>query len=58
MVVAGKLFKLSQPMSVVDIASKLNGYHIEEDYEEGDYKFALVSEVTALTPKPDLLTGV
>ncbi|MCW4018982.1 MAG: hypothetical protein NWF00_09945 [Candidatus Bathyarchaeota archaeon] len=58
MVVAGKIFKLSQPLSTVDVAAKLNGYHIEEDYEEGDYKFGLVSEVTALTPKPDLLTGV
>jgi hypothetical protein len=58
MVVAGKIFKLSQPLTVGEIAAKLNGYHVEEDFEEGDYKFKLVNEVTYLTPKPDLLTGI
>jgi hypothetical protein len=58
MVVAGKIFKLAQPMSIVDIASKLDGYHVEENYEEGDNKFKLISEVTGLVPKRSLLTGV
>jgi hypothetical protein len=58
MVVAGKIFKLSQPPTVGEIAAKLNGYHVEEDFEEGDYKFKLVNEVTYLAPKPDLLTGI
>ena len=45
MVVAGKIFKLSQPMSLANIASKLNGYHVEEPFEEDDYKFKLITEV-------------
>ncbi len=58
MVVAGKIFRLAQPMSIANIATKLNGYRVEEDYEEGDYKFKLVSEVTGLTPKRNLVMGV
>ena len=58
MVVAGKIFRLTQPMSIANIATKLEGYHIEENYEEGDYKFKLISEVTALAPKRSLLTGI
>jgi hypothetical protein len=58
MVVAGKIFRLSQPMSIGEIAANLNGYHVEADYEEGDYKFKLVNEATNLTPKPNMLTGV
>ncbi len=58
MVVAGKIFKLTQPMAITDIASKLSGYRVEENYEEGDYKFKLISEVTNLAPKRTLLTGV
>ena len=58
MVVAGKIFRLSQHMSSADIATKLNGYHVEEDYEEGDHKFKIVNEVTGLTTKRDLLSGI
>ncbi len=58
MVVAGKIFKLSQPMTVANIATKLEGYHVEEPYEEGDYKFTLITEATGLLPKPKMLTGI
>ena len=60
MVVAGKIFKLSEPLSVAEIASRLEDYHTEEAYEEGDYKFALVTEVVGLLPKPkeNMLRGV
>jgi len=58
MVVAGKIFKLSQPMKVADIASKLNGHHVEEPFEEGDYKFTLITEAVGLVPKGKMLTGV
>ncbi len=58
MVVAGKIFKLTQPVTIADLAAKLDGYHVEENYEEGDYKFKLISEVTNLQPKRALLTGV
>ncbi|MGA3289611.1 MAG: hypothetical protein ABSD42_05175 [Candidatus Bathyarchaeia archaeon] len=58
MVVAGKIFRLSQPMSMADIASKVNGYHLETPFEEGDYNFTLISEVVGLQQKANMLSGV
>ena len=58
MVVAGKIFRLSEPLSVAEIASRLQDYRTEEAYEEGDYKFELVTEVVGLVPRRDLLKGV
>ncbi len=58
MVVAGKIFKLSQQLSLAEIVAKLNGYRMEEDFEEGDYKFKLLTEVVGLLPKPNALTGI
>jgi hypothetical protein len=58
MVVAGKVFKLSEPMSNVDIASALKNYRVEEPYEEGDYKFGLVTEIVGLLPKENTVKGV
>lgn len=60
MVVAGKVFRLSEALSIGEVASRLDGYRVEEPYEEGDYKFTLVREVVGLLPKPkeNLLRGV
>jgi len=58
MVTAGKVFKLFEPMPLPDLASKLSGYRTEETYEEGDYKFTLVTEVVGLMPREKALTGV
>lgn len=58
MVVAGKIFRLSEPLSIAEIASRLEDYHTEESYEEGDYKFMLVTEVVGLLPKENMLRGV
>jgi hypothetical protein len=57
MVVAGKIFKLTETMSLSDVAQKLNRYRVEEDYEEGDYKFKLVTEVVGLETKRGVVTG-
>lgn len=57
MVVAGKIFKLAQPMSSANISVKLNGYHVEEDFEESDYKFKLITEVVGLETKRGAITG-
>jgi hypothetical protein len=57
-VVAGKIFRLSEPLSIAEIASRLEDYHSEESYEEGDHKFALVTEVVGLLPKENMLRGV
>ena len=58
MVVAGKIFRLAEQLPVADVAVKLDGYHTEEAYEEGDYNFALVTEVAGLLPKENKLSGV
>jgi hypothetical protein len=58
MVVAGKIFKLSEPFALDEIASRLENYHFEEDYEEGDYKFTLLTEVVGLLPKKNILSGI
>jgi len=60
MVVAGKVFRFSESLSLDEVASRLEGYRVEEPYEEGDYKFTLVTEVVGLLPKPEenMLRGV
>jgi hypothetical protein len=58
MVVAGKVFRLTEPLLVADVASRLEGCHTEEAYEEGDYKLTLVTEVTGLVPRGNTLRGI
>ncbi|MCS7115171.1 MAG: hypothetical protein RMJ15_06485 [Nitrososphaerota archaeon] len=58
MVVAGKIFRLSEQLSLAEVASRLDGYRVEEAYEEGDYKLTLLSEVVGLLPKENMLRGV
>jgi len=53
MVVAGKVFRLLEPVPLGEIASRLEGYHVEESYEEGDHRFTLITEVVGLLPKPE-----
>jgi hypothetical protein len=57
-VVAGKIFRLSEPLALDEVASRLENYHFEEEYEEGDYKFTLLTEVVGLLPKNNTLSGV
>jgi len=58
MVVAGKIFRLVDPLSLAETASRLDGYSTEEPYEEGDYKFMLVTEVVGLLQKENMVRGV
>ncbi len=58
MVVAGKIFRLSKPLSLAEIASRLQNYRFEETFEEGDYKFELLTEVVGLLPKENTLQGI
>lgn len=58
MVVAGKIFRLVEPLSLAETASKLDGYRTEEPYEEGEYRFTLVAEVVGLLQKKNMLRGV
>lgn len=43
---------------MAEIASRLQEYRTEEFYEEGDYKFTLVTEVVGLAAKANTLRGV
>jgi len=58
MVIAGKVFKFVEPMPIEEVATKLDGFRVEEDFEEGDYKFTLIAEVTNLLAKENTLRGV
>jgi hypothetical protein len=58
MVVAGKVFKLSESLDLAEVGSRLEGYRAEEQYEEGDYKFGLVTEVAGLLVKAGFVRGV
>jgi hypothetical protein len=58
MVVAGKIFRLNEQLPLSEVAGKLDGYRREEPFEEGDYKFTLVSEVSGLSAKAGMLSGV
>jgi len=58
MVVAGKVFKLSEPLPIEELASRLQNYKTEEEYEEGDYRFKLITEIIGLTAKNRDLRGI
>ena len=53
-----KIFRLAEPLSVAETASRLEGYRTEEPYEEGNYRFTLLTEVVGLEPKESTLKGV
>lgn len=58
MVTAGKVFKTVEPTPLSDLLSELGGYRKEEPYEEGDYKFALITEIVNLMPRENTFSGV
>jgi len=58
MVLAGKIFKFAELMDLTELATRLNGYRIENQYEEGDHKFTLVTEIVGLTPTTRTLEGI
>jgi len=58
MVTAGKVFKTVEPTPLSDLLSKLGGFRTEEPYEEGDYKFTLITEIVSLMPRENAFSGV
>jgi len=58
MVTAGKVFRLTEPSPLSDLGSKVQGVRRAEAFEEGDYKFELVTEVVGLSPREKALYGV
>ncbi|HUV98091.1 MAG TPA: hypothetical protein VMW14_01140 [Candidatus Paceibacterota bacterium] len=58
MVIAGKVFKLIAPQSLEEFAPKLENYRLQQDYEEGDYRFALITEVASLSSTGNAVSGI
>ncbi len=59
MVVAGKIFRLVESTPLPELATTLSGYgKKEEPYEEGDYKFTLVTEIMNLLPRENAVAGI
>lgn len=59
MVVAGKIFRLVESTPLPEPATKLSGYgKKEEPYEEGDYKFTLVTEIMNLLPRENAVASI
>ena len=58
MVVAGKVFRLSEALPIEELASRLQGYRTEGEYEEREYRFKLVTEIVGLTTKNSNLRGI
>ena len=48
LVVAGKIFRLGGNLPTSEIKHSLTDYRIEEDFEEGEYHFPILKEVTNL----------
>ncbi len=48
MVVAGKIFRLAEDLPTSEIKSSLSNYRVEETFEEGEYHFPIMKEVSNL----------
>ena len=58
LVLPGKIFKLREVPAFTSLTEKLRGYHVVEEFEEGPYKFNLVTEITNLSQGEKSLTGL
>ncbi len=58
MVIAGKVFKLTELQPLEELAPRLENYRLQQDYEEGDYRFTLITEVANLLPKENTISGI
>ncbi|MDQ1280285.1 MAG: hypothetical protein QG670_1548 [Thermoproteota archaeon] len=58
MVVAGKVFKLRESISLSSAAARLKDFRKEERYDEGPVHTSLLTEVHSLSLKEGLLKGV
>jgi hypothetical protein len=55
---AGKVFVSTFYKKITDISAALEGYKVEEEYVEGDYKINLITEVANLSINEGILTGL
>lgn len=55
---AGKVFVSTESMTLSDISAALEGYRVEEDYQEDDFQLELLTEVANLNINEGILTGL
>ena len=55
---AGKVFVSTEYLPLTDISVGLEGFKVEETFEEGEAEFDLVTEVANLSLVEDVLTGL
>lgn len=55
---AGKIFITTEYMSLADISAGLEGFRVEEEYQEVDVVLNLVTEVANLSIDEEILTGL
>ena len=55
---AGKVFVSTFYKKITDISASLEGYKVEEEYVEGDFKITLLTEVANLSINEGILTGL
>ncbi len=55
---AGKVFVSTDYLPLTDISVSLEGFRVEEKYEEGEAEFDLVTEVANLSIAEETLTGL
>ena len=58
MVVAGKIFRLAEDLPTSEIKSSLSDYRLEETFEEGEYHFPIMKEVTNLRAEGKGIRGL
>jgi hypothetical protein len=58
MVVAGKIFRLAENLPTSEIKSSLSKYHVEETFEEGEYHFPVMKEVSNLRAEGKGIRGL
>lgn len=58
MVVAGKIFRLAEDLPTSEIKGSLSEYHVEETFEEGEYHFPVMKEVTNLRAEGKGIRGL
>lgn len=58
MVVAGKVFRLEEDLPTSEVRKNLADYHVEESFEEGEYRFPLVRETSGLEVKGKGIRGI
>jgi len=55
---AGKVFVSIEYKKLADVAASFEGYKVEEEYAEGDFKLNLLTEVANVSITDNILTGL